>query len=179
MLLRPLIQSVLPAGRTTLKGSSFSSGSLKPISFLAKILMKYSCPSWKCTASLFSMSERHLLWFLTYGQVLYFELLHVGLDPPDLHPHLSPGVPHGDLVAFERRASVRLGRAPLHRERVRPERRDLQRSGWRRWRACNKGINCSAQLEPRQVRKEIRQLRLIRGLVMSTLDEVLTLLLGE
>ena len=35
----------LPAGLTTLKGSSFSSGSLNPTSFLAKILMKYSLPS--------------------------------------------------------------------------------------------------------------------------------------
>ena len=39
---------------------------------------------------------------VAYRQVLYFELLHVGLDPADLHPHLPARVSHRNLVAVTR-----------------------------------------------------------------------------
>ena len=73
---------------------------------------------------------------ISYREVLYFELLDVRLDPADLHPHLPARVPHRDLVALERRPAVRLGRAPLDGERVRAQRRDLERRRRSGRRAC-------------------------------------------
>lgn len=76
-------------------------------------------------------------------QVLDLQLLHAGRHSPDLHPHLAAGVPHGDLVDLESGAAVGVGRAPLHREGVGADGRDLE---WRSGRAGHASVGLQHHL---------------------------------